>query len=201
MVQYLINRFLKSNQPIIVTGRNNANDFVQWVQFYTSLTSSDMVNSGLISSYPDIILYFPKTPVKISSYSMRTVKDDVYPTKWQLSGSIDKNNWEPLSSIKRSLCNDSYKPIDNHNKLYCKKFEVNTFQISNPKDIYYYYLKFQLLENSYYKDDPWKYALKTSGFEISGDYLIPFSQLTYCIYKFNSKFIYSLSLILLCIQK
>ena len=197
MLDSILEYLLRYNFPINVKGRKNAEAFIHWGELYTTYNESDYDNLEAFQSYPDVIIHFPITPVKVFSYYLQYVQNDIFPTKWTLYGSqLENKEWEPISTVEQSLCNDTYKPEEDHQKIYCKQSEIKKFSIPYPNDIYYYYLKFSLQQNSYNQDDHWQYVIKTTGFEISGDILMPFNQLTHNTKQFlqlSTLFIISLN--------
>ena len=181
MIKNVITKLLKNDYPVQAEGRRDVDKFIHWGEKYTTYENVDG-NDNKYFSFSDVIIHFPITPIKIESYSLKSIQYDIYPTHWKLYGSLDKSDWLEVSDVDKDLCNltNQYKPEEDHPKIYCNLSETHDFDVTNNYNTYFYYFKFQLIENSYIRNkDPWFYATKTCGFEISGNYLIPFFQITY----------------------
>ena len=114
-------------------------------------TYSSYINN---QEYPDILIYLPRSPIRIVTYSIRTLKGDIFPEKWELSASYDNNQWYTLSSREEKLCSN--------------------YSILSEK--YFYYFRFSMKKNTHFGDGNgynYEYALFTTGFDVSGSELVP----------------------------
>ena len=181
MDNFIFSRLIRQKYPIEVTGRRTASNFIKWGTNYYSFTNVSEVNCGIYDckTYANVTIYLPLTPIKIESYSLQTVSNDIFPTHWILYGSLDGSDWTKLSEINEPLCSVSYIYSNDNQKRYCNSSEIKTFPITINTNEYFHYFRYDLKNNSYVEDDGYLYAIMTKGFEISGSYLVPFFDITF----------------------
>ena len=171
LIQKITKRKLKIE---ILSNCSGKNSLLTWGNTYQSRTtdqSTDLMNT--------FIFHFKESAVRIDSYDMISNSNDAFPTKWTLSVSNDNEEWIDIDNKVQYLCNDYYKyPYDN--KYFCRKQERFHFSLTSPKQGYYQYVKYHMIENSFYGIDNWKDLLLINGFEINGDFLLAYKKIPTC---------------------
>ena len=114
------------------------------------------------------IIQFKKTIVHIKSYKMRSMKQETFPKSWNLFVSNDNSTWEPISYINEPLCkNDYIYTVENDCKDFCRESNDNTYSTNHTG--FHYFVKFVMLENSYYQyNNEWQDRINLNGFELLG---------------------------------
>ena len=176
MVNNIFSKLLQYKYQIDVCGRLDSKKFIQWNTYYTSYSSSSNIKCGedTCSTFANITIHVPFSPINIKSYSFLTIKDGIFPTEWSIYGSYDGLNWTELDRVNESLCTVSYVYSIENPMLYCNISQVRTYQITNHDFEYYHYFRYNILKNSYALKDEWSYAITTNDFDVNGDFLIPF---------------------------
>ena len=113
-------------------------------------------------------LFFQNFRINIKSYTLK-VGTDVFPIRWNLSVSNSNSVWTEVSSVNESLCSKENWVIQSSNKYFCSENEEKTFPVNHRG--YYNYVRFDLIENSYYVNYEWLKLINIYGFEINGDAL------------------------------
>ena len=145
---------------------NYSDNLLKWgEEFYSRISPRLDLNEN--NGY--FIINFKKTIVHINSYKMKSLKDHLFPKKWNLFVSNDNKTWEPISSIVVPLCQEkNIYQVPNDNKYYCSESDEFTF-ITNHTG-FHYFVKFVMLENSYYANNRWDDDIVLSGFSLLGSY-------------------------------
>ena len=152
----------------LISNSTQKNKLLKWGTDFISRESEYSTN---ISN--SFIFNFKEAAVRVDSYDMISTDSDVYPTNWTLSVSNDNKDWIIIDRKDQPLCNNAYiekQPIDN--KYFCKKKDRFHFPAASCIPGYYQYVKYHMIQNSYYGTHNWRDLIKISGFELNGDYLI-----------------------------
>ena len=184
----LIKKFLqmKSIESFVPSGSRG--NVLEWGSIYLSrlsLKSNDASDKG------SFIIHFRHYFVHINSYETRSNTIDIYPVKWNLSVSNDNLTWEIISTSDDPFCSTANRVGYNSGKRYfCNVNE--TKQFSTKYSGYNSFVKFSLIENSFYVDDNYKDLISISGIEFNGRYIS--DKPKSCKTRFNER---SFSLIIL----
>ena len=179
----LINKFLHINSIEAFVPSGSLGNVLEWGSIYHSRTSTKSTDSSNKGSF---IIHFKHYFVHIDSYETRANTVDVYPVKWTLFVSNDNSTWETISTSNDSFCSPeySYKVTNSKNKYFCSINETKHFYTKYSG--YDSFVKFDLIENSYYSDNNWKDLISISGIEFNGRYISDKPNL--CKQRFNGRF-------------
>ena len=172
MINGIIRRLIHLGASIEIYGTKTSRDFLYW--------GRNSIIIGHIGSYPEVIIHFPLSPINVQSYSLMTYKNDIFPTRWSLSGSHDNKTWTILSEVNEYLCSNYSLVNITEMKYFCDEREIKHYSVNNSNQSYFFFVKYSLHENSFMNrtNSDWFYSLFTSGFDLNGYYLIPFNQIT-----------------------
>ena len=118
----------------------------------------------------EIVYYFPYSPLQIHSVLLRP-SDDVYPVYWTLSVSRDNTTFHTIINNGTKPCRDS-NVIHFQQKSYtCESYEPLTFD-ATIVDYFSYFVKFKLIENSYYEAETsiYKNVICTYGIDFVANF-------------------------------
>ena len=191
MIDYIIQTFKLNNIPIYVPGPGNVKDLLNWNASYRSFSADDY---GSINSYPEIVYQFPYNPILLKQYKILT-NHDVFPVEWTISISNDGDNYTIIDHQYKASCNTENQHViaDNPRQIGCSVFQLNTFSIDQ-KAYYAKYIKFSLLNNSFYQEDSlWRFLIHINGLDFDGLTSIS-TNLVYMTFRLK---LWSLSFILL----
>ena len=164
MIQIL--KKLAQMNLVNVYATNDGNKLLKWGENFQSRISPRL---DLSEDNGYFIINFKKTIVHINSYKMKSLKDYLFPKKWNLFVSNDNTTWEPISSNVVPLCQekDIYQ-VPNDDKFYCSEADEFSFRTNHTG--FHYFVKFVMLENSYYANNRWDDDITLSGFSLLGSY-------------------------------
>ena len=173
MIDRIFQRFQRLNIPIILSGRQDVDKFIQWGKLYSSYNES-------YTTMPEVIINIPTHPVCITGYYFKTVKNATFPTKWKVLGSFDQNEWYEISSKDEYMCTDSFEYSPSDPKHWCNVEETRYFEVSSECATFYYYIKFAMEKNSFWNEErePYLCNLNSRGFDIKGSYMIQYMKNT-----------------------
>ena len=124
------------------------------------------------------IIYFPITPVYISSFSV-LIRTDVFPISWSLSMSSNNSSYVTVKESNESFCSKQYWEDYHYYSYICSKPEKMTFQIdSQNQPSSSHFVKFQIHENTWNETDydAYKKLMNFANFELIGSFYVKFPQ-------------------------
>lgn len=123
----------------------------------------------------EIIFYFPESPIKIHQVLLRPGRD-VFPVKWTLSISNDNESYVPIIENGTKPCHDSEIQLFQKKSQSCKKYDPLSFD-TVIESTFSYYIKFKLIENSYYEapESRFKNLICINGIDFVGEFLSEFN--------------------------
>ena len=186
MIDYIIQTFKLNNIQIYVSGPGNVKDLLNWNASYRSFSADEY---GSINSYPEIVYQFPYNPILLKQYKILT-SHDVFPTEWKISISNDGNNYEIIDHQFNETCDpeNQYHISNDIHQIGCRVFQFNTYSI-NQKAFFAKYIKFSLLNNSFYNENNrWRFLIHINGLDFDGLSSISTS-LTYMTFKLKLAFL------------
>ena len=145
----LIKKFLRINSIEAFVPSGSIGNVLEWGSLFTSRSSPKVLDSSYKGSF---IIHFKHYFVHIDSYETRSNTIDVYPVKWNFSVSHDNSTWETISTSTDPFCSTENRVlVTNQNKYFCKINETKHF--STKYSGYDSFVKFDLIENSFYHSD------------------------------------------------
>ena len=166
MIDYIIQTFKFNHVPINVSGPGNVSNLLNWNTSYRSFSDEEY---NYINSYPEIVYRFPYNPILLKQYKILT-SDDVFPVEWTISISNDGDNYEIIDHQFNETCDpqNQYQISTNSRQIGCRIFQLNTFSIEQ-KAFYAKYIKFSLLNNSFYEENNrWRFLIHINGLDFDG---------------------------------
>ena len=143
------------------------------------------------------IVHFKRHFVHIDSYDTLSYKDEIFPTKWNISVSDDNDTWRVIDHNEEPMCSDANKYLKDDTKYFCNTNEQKNHVVSYSG--YFSFVKFILIENSFMSPSKWQNAIMFSGFELNG-YFVLDKGITYKFQKcvIHTRFHIIVSILLCC---
>ena len=166
-MNHIIGKILNRRLNVdVYTNNSYAYELLQWNTRYTARPN---VNDE--KKFFSFIFYFKEASVNVQSYDIMTHNSNVFPTNWTISVSNDNVSWVLIDRKDEPLCSPEYFRLIG-DKYYCTFMETKYYQLKYPNKGYYQYVKFQMLENSYYGIHNWHDTFAINGFELNGDFFM-----------------------------
>ena len=142
-------------------------NILEWGTTFSSYYAHSYLESSPIDY---VIIHFKHYFVHFNSYDTLASAGRIFPIRWVLSVSNDNSTWEAISESNDPVCSESNKyKVPNDNKYLCNNNDKKHY-LTNQTG-YASFVKFKLIENSYYNSDGWKHAIVISGIEFNGYYV------------------------------
>ena len=176
-MNHIIRKIQKKKLNIdVISNSRDAVNLTKWGNLYIARPNFDVSQDFSFFTF-----YFKDSSVRVDSYDIISFDGDVYPTNWTLSVSDDNKNWIEIDRKDQPLCNPSYIEYKQIEKRYlCALKETFHFTLSAKRNEFYKYVKFQMLKNSYYSVDNWYDQFTFYGFELNGNFFVPYKGIPTC---------------------
>ena len=125
MIDYIIQTLKFNHCPIYVKGKGDVKNLLNWNVSYRTFDASEYKN---ITTYPEIVFYFPLNPILIQQYRILTALD-VFPVEWTLSISNDGNHYTEIDHQNKEICSHEYQNKTNFPQVSCIINELTVFQL------------------------------------------------------------------------